>query len=232
MKFLGIIPARGGSKGIKRKNIAFLNGKELIGYTCEAAIRSKNLNRVIVSSDCAEIVEVCKRFGVSSPFMRPSELAQDDSLILDVIIYILKQIKARESYIPDAVVLLQPTSPLRTSEHIDEALSIMIQNNADSVVSVVEVPHAYTPTSLMQICDNKLIKSKAAKETYRRQEKPKFYARNGPAILAVKTKSILSKKSFYDGLCMPYVMPISLSLDVDNADDLKICEYHLNALTK
>ena len=153
--------------------------------------------------------------------MRPSELAQDDSLILDVIIHILNQIKARESYIPDAVVLLQPTSPLRTSEHIDEALSIMIQNNADSVVSVVEVPHAYTPTSLMQICDNKLIKFKAAKETYRRQEKPKFYARNGPAILAVKTKSILSKKSFYDGLCMPYIMPISLSLDVDNADDLK-----------
>ena len=136
-----------------------------------------------------------------------------------------------DSYIPDAVVLLQPTSPLRTSEHIDEALSVMIQNNADSVVSVVEVPHEFTPTSLMQIYDNKLVKFPAAQEIYKRQEKPRFYARNGPAILAVKTETLISKKSFYEGLCLPYIMPISLSIDVDNIDDLKLCEYRLNALT-
>ena len=199
----------------------------MIGYTCEAATQAKLLNRVLVSTDSEEILAVCEQYGVSAPFMRSPELAQDVTLIMDVLLDLLEVLKNSEDYTPEAIVLLQPTSPLRTAAHIDEALSMMVAENADTVVSVVEVPHEYTPTSLMKIKMGNLVRYEGAQTVYRKQDKPKFYARNGPAILAIKTESLCANQSFYQGRSLPYIMPHPSSIDIDNHNDLKLCEFYL-----
>ena len=148
---LGIIPARGASKGIPGKNIINVAEKPLLQYTIEAAQKSKFLNRVLLSTDDKKIAEVGKIFCVEVPFMRPTKLAQDDTPAIDVILHALDWLKQNDSYQPDAVVLLQPTSPLRTEKHIDKAIQLFLDKNADTVVSVVEVPHNYSPYKLMKL---------------------------------------------------------------------------------
>ncbi|MDD4287212.1 MAG: acylneuraminate cytidylyltransferase family protein, partial [Candidatus Peribacteraceae bacterium] len=146
---LGIILARGGSKRLPRKNIASLNGKPLLAYTCEAALGSTLLTRVILSTDDEDIAAIGRQYGVEVPFMRPAHLATDKADSMDVLLYVLQELEKREHYAPSLVVLLQPTSPLRTSAHIDAGIVLLQQTGADSVVSVTEVPHLHCPPHAM-----------------------------------------------------------------------------------
>ena len=146
---LGLIPARGGSKSIPGKSIALLAGRPLLAYTCEAALGSRCLTRVLLSTNDEKIAQVGRACGVEVPFLRPLELARDDTPSLPVAQHAVRWLIEHEGWEPDVLVLLQPTSPLRQTHHIDAALEHMAQVNADTVVSVVEVPHRFSPYSVM-----------------------------------------------------------------------------------
>ena len=227
VKFLGVIPARGDSKGIPRKNLAPLAGKPLLLYTCEAAKKSALLTRTIISTDNEEIAEAGRKSGVDVPFLRPKELAKDETPILPVLQHILTELqKAGESY--DAVVLLQPTSPLRTAMHIDDAVRLFEDSGADTVVSVIEVPHRYNPSSLMKMDGDTLIPYRDGDMVLRRQEKEQLYARNGPAILIVRSRVLLEDETLYGKKCKPYVMDRLSSADIDDEIDLAMTEILLS----
>lgn len=214
MKILGIIPARGGSKGIPRKNIKLLNGKPLIAYTIEAALAS-NLYRVIVSTDCEEIANISKEYG-AEVMMRPSHLAEDKTPTLPVLQNVISKLDKKF----DAVMTLQPTSPLRTIEDINKSIEIFSSDKeADSLVSVVEVPHNYTPEKLMSF-DGKYLAGNS--ESKRRQEVSKMYARNGAAIYITKTEKL--SEYIFGGKILPYFMSKINSFDIDDIDDWKIVE--------
>jgi len=227
MDVLGVIPARGGSKGIPHKNIATVAGQPLLAYTCDAALSSKRLTRVILSTDDPNVAEVGQHYGIEVPFLRPVELAQDEIPILDVLQHVLKTLQETENYQPQVVVLLQPTSPLRRAEHIDEAVDILLRTGADSVVSVVEVPHQFNPVSLMHLEGERLMPYLEGPPILRRQDKPLLYARNGPAVLAVRREVLLKKNSLYGNDCRPLVMNVEDSVDIDCAFDLDLVEFLL-----
>ena len=228
MKILGLIPARGGSKSIPRKNIALLHGKPLIAYTCEAALKSTFLNRIMVSTDDKEIADVANKYGIEAPFLRPHELARDESGMREVIIHTLDFLEKSEQYVPEIIALLQPTSPLRTAHHIDAAIALLQKSGADCVVSVTEVPHQFIPTSLMVLENERLKPYQKGPPFLRRQDKPRMYARNGPAILAFRRESFLKNKNFYEGDVHPFVMGPEESIDIDTPFDFELAEYFLH----
>lgn len=215
-EILAIIPARGGSKGIPRKNMLMLEGIPLIQYTIDAAKNSSLITRVIVNSDDEEILEFAKSQGVEI-MQRPEELAQDNTPMKEVINHQLSCLKEKEGYNPDYFVLLQPTSPLRTAEHIDEALSALVSQDCDATVSVEEAPHLYSPYSIMKMNTDGYLEFflKEGEKFTSRQEKPKFYARNGAAIYAVSVESYFKTGSLYGTKCIPYMMLPEDSIDVD-----------------
>jgi CMP-N-acetylneuraminic acid synthetase len=219
---LGLIPARGGSKGIPRKNIAPVAGRPLLAYTCEAALASRVLDRVVLSTDDPEIAEVGCCCGVEVPFIRPGHLARDETPSVAVAEHAIEQL-TNKAWRPDVVVLLQPTSPLRTTQHIDEAVERMREARADTIVSVVEVPHCFHPQSIMRFRDGGLVDFLATApdcDRYRRQNNPVLYARNGPAVLASSVDVILGTHSFYGPHVVPYFMGEEDSLDIDSMFDL------------
>ena len=231
MEILGIIPARGGSKGIPDKNITPVLGRPLLAYTCEAALNSSGLNRVILSTDDSDIAHVAASFNIEIPFLRPAELAQDDTPSLPVLQHAVRWLHKNEGYIPDAIMILQPTSPLRTSNHIDEVVELMDTTGADTIVSVTEVPHRFNPISLMMLDDERRLKSYVSGDmVLRRQDKPLFYARNGPAVLLVKIDTLMNDESLYGDNTQPYLMNELDSFDVDTLDDILIIEALLKHL--
>ena len=219
-----MIPARGGSKGIPRKNLALLAGRPLIAYTCEAARESRRLTRTIVSTDDREIADVAVRHGAELPFLRPAALAADDTPMLDVLVDLLETLAARQQFRPDAVVLLQPTSPFRRAEHIDAAVVLLESSDADSVVSVVPVPHQFTPSSLMRLDGDRLAPWSEGAQPLRRQDKPRLFARNGPAVVAVRTPVLLEQRVLYGADTRALVMGREESLDIDDRFDLEVAE--------
>lgn len=227
MNIVGLIPARGGSKGIPRKSHVRLGGKPLLTYTLQAAQKSKLLSRVLISTDDKKAIALAKRFGVEAPFIRPRHLATDKSRIVDVIRHTFNYLEKEEHYPVDAIVLLQPTSPLRKAEHIDEAIRLFIRRDADTVVSVVPVPHRYNPVSVMVVEKSGHLKPfREGPLILRRQDKPLSFARNGPAILVMK-RSVLKKGQLYGWRVIPYLMSESESVDIDSPADLKLAEFWL-----
>lgn len=222
MNVLGVIPARGGSQGIPRKNLALVANRPLLAYTCEAALYSKRLTRSILSTDDEEIARVGRQCGIEVPFFRPTALARDETPMVDVLRHAVSWLAEQEGYSADLVVLLQPTSPLRRAEHIDAAIDLLIENGADSVVSVVEVPHQFNPVSVMRIEDGRLLPFLPGRTIPCRQDKPRVYARNGPAVLAVRRDVLETKASLYGDDCRPYVMDAKVSLDIDAPSDLEL----------
>lgn len=222
---LAIIPARAGSKGIAGKNLAQLSGKPLIQYTIDAGKSSRLISRLIISSDDDEIIEYCKEQGIEIPFKRPKELAQDDTPMIDVIKHAVVFLEEKESYRPHYIVILQPTSPLRTSTHIDEALGTLINSDADSTVSVMEVPHQFNPYSVMKWEEGylKLFLPYDERKNLRHL-KPKFYARNGAAIYAFTYKCLVDKDSIYGEKILSYFMGREESVDIDSVFDLQQAE--------
>ena len=213
MKVLGVIPARSGSKGIKKKNIKLLRDKPLINYSIESSLVS-NLNKVVVSTDCIEIIKIAKRYNLGI-IKRSPLLAKDRTPTLPVIQDVLKTINSNF----DAVMVLQPTSPFRTDKHINESIELFKNNKgADSLVSVVEVPHNFLPEKLMDFNEQFLEGDFMIK---RRQEMHKKFARNG-AIYLTKIDKISSY--LVGGNVLPYFMDKMSSIDIDDIDDWIIAE--------
>jgi CMP-N,N'-diacetyllegionaminic acid synthase len=197
MRILGIIPARGGSKGVPFKNSKLLNGKPLLAYTSEIALQSTYLTEVILSSDDFQIIEVAKQRGIQVPFIRPEELAQDTTPTIDVIIHALEWYKKQAVFF-DAVCILQVTSPFRTVEFLDAALKKFITSDCDSLVSVQKVPHEYNPhwTFEVNAAGNLTVATGEEKLISRRQELPVAYHRDG-SIYITKTEVLLQQHSLY-----------------------------------
>jgi len=215
-RILSIIPARGGSKGLPRKNLTQLNGKPLITYSIESALKSKLVNRVIVSTEDAEIAEVSRRHG-SEVFIRPNELAQDDTPTISVVFQVLHQLE-EDGYHANVVVLLQPTTPLRTTKDIDAAVQLFLTGNCQSVVSVSEMEHS--PYWSFQ-AESGYLKPLLGKKylKMRRQDLPKVYLPNG-ALFISNPIVLYETKSFYSSRVMPYIMPTERSIDIDCENDL------------
>jgi CMP-N,N'-diacetyllegionaminic acid synthase len=197
MRILGIIPARGGSKGVPGKNIKLLNGKPLLQYTAEIALESQFLTAVILSSDDKQIITVAKSLGIQVPFLRPEELAQDTTPTIDVIIHALQWYENQAVFF-DAVCLLQVTSPFRTVEFLDKAIEKFIASGCDSLVSVQKVPHEYNPHWTFEVNPEGNLKIATGEEKIisRRQELPETYHRDG-SIYIVKTEVLLQQHSLY-----------------------------------
>lgn len=217
MKIISIIPARGGSKGIPKKNIIDLNGKPLITYTIEASLKSKFITKTIVSSDSDEILEISKRYG-AEVLKRPSELALDTTASEPVITHVLKNIENIDEY--EYLILLQPTSPLRDERDIDEAFEKLLNSNADGLIST-------------KVIDNKILKAFLDDENgylkgvsnnsfpfMRRQDLPKVYMPNG-AIYIIKIKDFLKEEKLFTEKIISFEMSEEKSLDVDTFDDIK-----------
>jgi CMP-N-acetylneuraminic acid synthetase len=227
-RYLGLIPARGGSKSIPLKNIASCAGRPLLAWTCDAALASRKLTRIVLSTDDGRIADVGRACGIEVPFIRPTALSQDETPSIDVMVHAVRHLEETGAKF-DAVVLLQPTSPLRTSAHIDGAIDLYEQGNADTVVSVVEVPHRFHPSSLMRLQDGVLIPFLNNGLTVtRRQELETLWARNGPAVLVTATHT-LAWGSLYGGRTMSFPMSARESLDIDSDDDMAEAERLLAA---
>ena len=197
MKILGIIPARIGSKGVKKKNIKLLNGKPLISYTYENAKNSKQINRLIVSTESKEIKKVCTRLGLDVPFLRPSALSMDDTPTIDVVKHAIKEMEKNGEYY-GAICLLQTTTPFRDKNLIDSAIKKFKIKNCDSLVSVQKVPNKYHPNWMFQSDgDGFLYRNKhQGRLVSRRQDLDYVFYRDGSLYLTA-TKTIKNHSDLY-----------------------------------
>lgn len=220
---VGIIPARSGSKGIPNKNIRLLAGKPLIYYTIKAGLEASLLSRLVVSTDSMEIAEISEAFGAEVPFLRPPELARDDTLGLPVVRHAVKFLEENQGYRPDIIVTLQPTSPLRRAEHIDAAVTMLIETKADSVVSLCEAEHSpYWMRALTK--DGRLKPILSTKEDYmRRQDLPRVYRFNG-AVYASKYSVVMEEKKRSKADIRALIMDREDSIDIDEELDFQIAE--------
>ncbi len=225
MKILGLIPARGGSKTIPRKNIKEMCGKPLIAYTIEAAKNAGVFDRIVLTTDDHEIAAVGKSYGAEVPFMRPAELAQDHTPSLPAIQHAVSWLRDKEGYEPDAVMLLQPTAPLRQASHIREAVDLFLESGADSVVSVVPIPAHYSPFWAV-VADETgwgrlFLGDPIRKRVSRRQDFPyPAYSHNG-AIYLFKTSVLFDPEhpSLYGERVKVYPMDERFSVNIDGQED-------------
>ena len=225
---LGLVPARGGSKGIPGKNVQPLAGHTLLEYTARAARESGVLDRVILSTDSPEIADAGRHAGLEVPFMRPASLAADDTPMVPVIQHALSE-TARSGWFPDIIVLLQPTSPLRRPDHIRDAVNLLRETNADSVVTVVELPRHLSPDYVMRI-DGGLLKPflpEGARVTRRQDARP-AYSRDG-TVYAFWRTTLERFGSIYGETCRSLVLDESDSLSIDTQRDWELAEERLLA---
>ena len=223
VNILCLIPARGGSKGLPRKNVKNLCGKPLIGWTIEAAQKSRYVNEVYVSSDDEEILSVAARFKAKC-IQRPDQLASDYASSIDVTLHAIRHYQEEEFFLPDFILLLQCTSPLRTEKHINEAIELyqLHEKRADAVISVKEAAHP--PQWLRLINEEGYIEPYIKKQdsTERiRQEFNKVYMPNG-ALYFIKTDVFLNQKTFQPKRTIPYIMDEVSSVDIDQALDFDL----------
>ena len=229
MKILTIIPARGGSKGIRLKNLSKIYGKPLVAYSIEHSLASKLINRTIVSTDNEEIAKVSEEYGAEIPILRSKELAGDRILDLPVFEHMLTYLKKEENYEPEIVVHLRPTSPYREPKWIDSAINLLVENpSADSVRSVSE-PSQH-PYRVFEIKNKYLhpLMNERHPEPYllRRQDLPKMYYYNC-VIDVTKPSTIFNKKSMTGNKMLPYIMKREDSIDIDTPMDLEFAKVFL-----
>jgi CMP-N,N'-diacetyllegionaminic acid synthase len=224
-KVLAVIPARGGSKGIPRKNLALFRGEPLVVHSVRHALQAATVTRVVVSTDDPEIAEVARRAGAEVPFLRPAELAGDQVLDLPVFAHVLDELARREGYAADAVVHLRPTAPHRRPEWIDEAVAALFADpRADSVRSVS--PPAQHPYRMFEMgADGYLVPLLEERHPHpyllRRQDLPPVYYYN--CVLDVTyPRTILKKGSMTGDRILPFFMAADDVVDIDSARDLEI----------
>jgi len=220
MNIVAIIPARGGSKGTPRKNIKTLYGKPLIAYIIETALQVKELDKVIVSTEDKEILEIAKEHGAEVPFVRPKELARDDTPTLPVLQHAIKYLEDQENYSPEIVVLLYATSPLLRAERVSEAIRILKDGDFDSVLGVVEDRgHYWTEKG----GDYKRIYPKILKN---RQFTKPLFKENG-SIYAFKRDLLMKEDTLVGGKIGFLIMQKEESIDIDEPLDFEIAEFFM-----
>jgi CMP-N,N'-diacetyllegionaminic acid synthase len=224
LSVLGIVPARGGSKGIPRKNIAMLAGKPLLAYTAESALAARLLTHVVLSTDDPEIAEVGQALGLEVPFLRPPELASDDTPTIPVLQDVVRRFeRAGRHY--DAVFVLQPTNPLRLPEDIDGAIELLAESGADSVISFVDVGEKHP--ARMKLVDNagRVWDPPFAEnvEGLPRQQLPKLYLREGSVYLTRRT-ILMEQNSLKGRDCRAWLMPENRAVNIDTPFDLFLAE--------
>ena len=215
---LGVIPARGGSKGIPNKNLALLCGRPLLAYTADAVKESKLVTRTIVSTDDMRIADCARSMGLEVPFMRPSFLAGDEVPMLPVLQQAIELLES-DGFHGDIVVLLQPTSPLRRPDHIRDAVNLLRETNADSVVTVVEVPRHLSPDYVMRIDEGRLkpFLPDGLRITRRQDARP-AYSRDG-TVYAFRRSTLERFGGIYGDDCRPLLIDARESLSIDTQDD-------------
>jgi len=225
-RILAIIPARGGSKGVPGKNLKDLNGKPLIAWTIEAAKKSRYIDEIVVSTDYKAIAKAAIKYGATVPFKRPKELASDNAKMIDVMSHCIRFFQnAGDDY--DIIILLQPTSPLRSAHDIDKAIGFFIEKGAKAVVGVVECEHSPQLANILpkDLNMNKfLIKNIGNKN---RQELEAYYRINGAVYLA-DIDFIISRRDWYGPNTFAYIMRRENSVDIDNLFDFMLAEFIMN----
>ncbi len=230
MKILGLIPARGGSKGIPRKNIKLLDGKPLICYSIEDALACPLIDQVVVSTEDEEIAEISKSAGAAVPFLRPAALATDGSPTIDMVIHALQYFNSNEVNF-DAVCLLQPTVPFRNKLDLSSAINKFIESNTDSLISVRKVPHIYNPRWIYERNKEHGYLERAIndkKRITRRQDLPEAYHRDG-SIYLTKSTIVLDEHSLYGNKIMHHIMSNSPNINIDTMEDWALAESFISA---
>ena len=224
LKILGLITARGGSKGIPRKNIKPLLGKPLLQYTAEAALAATRLQRVILSTEDPEIADVGRQCGLDVPFMRPVELAQDSTPSLDVIVHALRWIEEHGGAL-DAVCLLQPTNPFRTAADIDAAAELYARSGADCLISILPVPHEYNPHWVYFRGDDGYLRLSTGEPQPlpRRQLLPESYHREG-SIYISRWDMVVRRHTLFGERVIGYEMDSHRSINIDRPEDWSAAE--------
>lgn len=219
--FAAIIPARGGSKRLPGKNSLTLAGKPLICWTIEAALKNRYIDEVVVSSDDDEIIRIAQESGAKT-IKRPDELARDDTSTVDVLIDVLKQTAYN-----DYIVLLQPTSPLRTEKHIHEAIELLISKDADAVVSVCETEHSPLWSNVLPEDGSMDHFLREEIKNKRSQELPVYYRLNGAIYICKSVKLLEEHSLLLKHKSYAYVMSRTSSIDIDEAIDLEMAEFFM-----
>jgi len=227
-KILAVIPARGKSKGIKKKNIYKINGKALIYYTIKEAKKSKLIKDLIVSTDSKEIAKISKKYGAQVPFLRPAKLSTDFAPSLPVIMHAVRFMEKIKKIKYDYVIMLQPTCPLRKYYDIDDSLRKLINSNLDSITSVVDVEGSH-PNRMKIIKNKKLINfiEQGFEDMRPRQKLKKVFIRNG-AIYALKRKVIMKHGVLVGKKNLPFIMSKERSVNIDSQEDLVLAKYYLD----
>lgn len=221
-KYLAVIPARGGSQRLPRKNILELNAKPLVCWSIEAALNSKKIDKVVVSSDDEEILKISRESG-ATVIQRPVKLATNTSSGFEAIKHAIEAFKEEYEYI----VLLQPTSPLRNTKHIDDAITLLEEKNADAVISVCEVDHPVQWT--MTLADDRNMSNFVKNiDTRRSQEQETHYRLNGAIYICKRAKLLVKKSFFLEKNIYAYLMDRKCSIDIDEKIDLLMAELLLN----
>ena len=218
---IAIIPARSGSKGLQNKNMKIFNGKPMIQATIDAAKSSQMIDYVYVSTDDREIADFSNSCGAATPFLRPKDLANDDSLINETLKYTINILDKEYSINTDSVILLQPTSPLRTSQDIDNAIRIFTQKKADSVISFVKSDHPIEWYKQLEKDDR--VCSSQNEAFSNRQEHDLLYYPNG--AIYVLTKEMIVSDKFYSKNTFAYIMPRERSVDIDDLFQFNFAEF-------
>lgn len=223
LKILALIPARGGSKRLPGKNTKDLCGKPLIAWTIEAALNSKYLSKVVVSTDYEDIAKISKEYGAEVPFIRPAEFSSDSSTSLDVILHCLEYFKLKsESF--THVLLLQPTSPLRTTEDVDSSIDLLLNKCAKAIYSVCETEHSPLWSNILPEDNSFDDFLRPEVNGKRSQDLPKYYRLNG-SIYLVEVEELLKIDSLHSvSPSFAYVMDRKASIDIDEDLDFKIAE--------
>jgi len=215
------VPARGGSKGIPRKNIAWLRDRPLLAYTAEAALSARRIARTLLSTDDPEIAEVGRSCGLEAPFLRPSELAVDDAPTLPVLRHAVQWVEQQGDRF-DAIVLLQPTSPMRRPSDIDGAIEMLANSDADAVMSVAPIPHRYHPEwAYFEQADGSLrLSTGQAEPISRRQELRPAFHREG-SLYVTRRDIIMERNSLYGSRVLGYLIDERESVNIDEPADLE-----------
>jgi CMP-N,N'-diacetyllegionaminic acid synthase len=224
MQILGVVTARGGSKGIPGKNLKPLAGKPLLAYTIDAAQQAGVFDRLILSTDDTAIAAYARSLGCEVPFMRPAELARDETIHFEVMKHAVEWMRDHARYEPDLVMILQPTSPLRCADDIRRSVDLIASTKADSVVSVSEVPAHYNPMRTLRVTSDGLatlfVTGEAVRRRInRRQDMPAAWTMNGAIYLFRTHVLFAAEPSLYGDRTAAYVMPAERGISIDDLED-------------
>ena len=224
MKILGIVTARGGSKSIPRKNLALLAGKPLLAYTAEAALAARGLSRVVLSTDDPEIADAGRSMGLDVPFLRPAELARDDTPTVPVLQDVVRRLEANGESI-DAIFTLQPTNPLRLSSDIDGAAELLERTGADSVIGFAPVGERHPARMKAIDIQGRVTEpvSAEALEGQRRQDLTPLFLRDGSVYLT-RRETLMQQNSLKGNDCRAWLIPLERACNIDEPLDLYLCE--------